>query len=57
VIVQRNDGSVWSLGAPTKTSDGFLLATGILVDPETLEPAEDEDGFPVTHSFFLGRAE
>jgi hypothetical protein len=46
----------WELAEPQKTSDGFLLATGFLVDPETGEHAQDEAGFPIIHSFFLGRA-
>lgn len=57
MIVERSDGSRWSLGPPSRTSDGFLLATGTLLDPETGEPAGDESGFPIIHSFFLGRAE
>lgn len=54
--VTRPDGSCWRLGQPTKTSDGFLLATGVQVDPETNEPLEDDMGLPVIHSFFLGQA-
>lgn len=48
-------GNSWRLGAPTVTSDGFILATGTLLDDEG-EPVEDESGFPVIHSFILGRA-
>lgn len=55
MILQRNDGSRWSIGAPTITSDGFVLATGTLVDAEG-NAITDDDGFPVMHSFFLGAA-
>ena len=47
-------GGQWRLSEPTRTSDGFLLANGILLDPDTGEDFEDEDGYPVIHSFFLG---
>jgi hypothetical protein len=52
VIQYRGDS--WRLSEPTRTSDGFWLATGFLLDPETMEPVKDESGFPVFHSFFLG---
>lgn len=52
VITYR--GQQWELAAPSVTSDGFLLATGWLLDAEGGHAFED--GFPVVHSFFLGRA-
>jgi len=56
VMVKRPNGTLWSLGPPSRTSDGYLLSTGTLLDPDTREAVEDESGFPVLHSFFLGRA-
>lgn len=55
MILQRHDGSRWSIGAPTITSDGFVLATGTLIDDDD-NAVLDDDGFPVMHSFFLGAA-
>lgn len=55
MIVTRSDGSRWKLGAASRTSDGFLLASGTLLDDDD-NVARDGDGFPVVHSFFLGRA-
>jgi len=52
VIVERRDGSRWRLGPPIVTSDGYKLATGVLIDEEDKDVIDD--GFPVTHSFFLG---
>lgn len=57
MIVRRSDGTEWRLSEPQRTSDGYVLATGTLLDPETLEPVTDEYGFPVIHSFFLGTAD
>jgi len=48
-------GQQWRLTPHVRTSDGFLLATGFLLD-EDGEQVEDADGWPVIHSFFLGRA-
>ena len=50
------NGARWRLDRPVRTSDGYLLATGWLLDPETDEPVEDRDGLPVIHTFFLGEA-
>lgn len=55
-LVTRHDGTVWRLGEYTKTSDGYRMATGVQVDPDTNEDLEDPDGFPIVHSFFLGKA-
>ena len=55
MIVTRSDGSRWKLGAASRTSDGFAIASGTLVD-ENDNVVRDGDGFPVVHSFFLGRA-
>ncbi len=55
-IVTRPDGSRWKLVEEHVTSDGFRLAAGILLDPETDDEAVDESGFPVIHDFFLGAA-
>lgn len=52
-IVERDDGTRWSLGAPSVTSDGFAISMGTMID-ENDEPVQDEMGFPVIHSFFLG---
>lgn len=56
MIVTRDDGSRWRLGAPVRTSDGFLLATGIMIDDNDDDVLDDDSGFAVVHSFFLGRA-
>lgn len=56
MIVERRDGTVWRLGEPYVTSDGFATASGVLLDPDTMEPVKDDDGYEVFHSFFLGRA-
>ena len=49
-------GLYWRLGAPHITSDGFVTANGIAIDPETGDDLI-EDGFAVCHSFFLGQYE
>lgn len=53
----RYQGQPWQLTETTRTSDGFLLATGVLIDEEFDTPALDDDGFPILHSFFLGKAD
>ena len=53
IITHRDER--WQLDEPTTTSDGFLLATGFLLD-ENDDIVLDEAGFPVFHSFFLGRS-
>lgn len=55
MILERSDGTRWRLGAPCKTSDGFATAFGIMID-EDGNDVLDEMGFPVGHSFFLGKA-
>lgn len=52
-IVERDDGTRWVLTEPVRTSDGHILATGLLLDPETDTIARDEAGFPVLHQFYL----
>ena len=54
-IVTYN-GQQWRIAEVQRTSDGFLLGSGFLQDPDTGADAIDEDGYPVYHSFFLGRA-
>jgi hypothetical protein len=55
-ITDRRTGEEWAIVSATKTSDGFLIGTGVLIDPETGDQAEDEDGWPITKSLFLGSA-
>lgn len=54
VITYR--GEHWRLGAPTVTSDGYVIAWGTLL-ANGGEPAIDDDGNTIGHSFFLGKAD
>ena len=49
-------GNLWKIGEPVRTSDGYLIANGFMLDPDTQEPVVDEEGLAVIHSFFLGSA-
>lgn len=53
-IVERRDGSQWRIISGSRTSDGFLIGTAVLLDPETGDELQDESGFPILHSVFLG---
>lgn len=55
-ITDARTGEEWGIVSVAKTSDGFLQGTAFLIDPETGDQAEDEGGFPIVKSLFLGRA-
>lgn len=52
MVLQQRDG-LWEIGEVTRTSDGYKIATGVLVD-ELGRPVRDEDGNLILRSFFLG---
>ena len=49
-------GEPWELSDRYVTSDGFMMASGRKLESDSLEPALDEDGWPIHHEFLLGRA-
>ena len=53
-VFVRSDGSEWRVISVTRTSDGFLLGTAVLLDPDTGDELQDESGLPVLHSVLLG---
>lgn len=57
-MILQYRGQPWQIdpATATRTSDGFLLANGFLLDDEG-DAVLDDEGYPVFHSFFLGRAE
>ncbi len=57
-LIDRRTGEVWQILSISTTSDGFRLASAVLVDGDHdgAEPVLDEGGFEVIRSLFLGRA-
>lgn len=49
----ENAHGIWRVVEASRTSDGFVLGTAVLLD-DTGEEAQDESGFPIIHSVFLG---
>jgi len=56
-VIARDDGSRWRIVDQQTTSDGFVLGTGVLLHEDSDEGTVDAEGYPVIHSFFLGRAQ
>lgn len=55
IIENKRTGERWLVLEVNRTSDGFLIGSGKLVD-DVGEELLDEDGWPVIKSLFLGRA-
>ena len=56
--VVRARGQAWAIaGEISRTSDGFAIAMGALIDESTGDLVLDEDGQEIYHSLFLGYAD
>lgn len=51
------NGRRWLLSGFTRTSDGFILANGVMLRglKTGVTVQKDGDGWPIYHHFFLGR--
>lgn len=51
----EHNGATWKIVDTGYTSDGYVLGLGRLLDEDGGDVFDDE-GFPVIHTFFMGRA-